>query len=77
MKRIPLENFRDNASRFVARVRRTRESLAITCDGDEVARLVPSKGQFWRRLREFLRSLAGQKRGEHRRASWGVYLKMR
>lgn len=77
MKRIALEIFRENALRFVARVKRTGEPVIITRDGDEVARLVPANQRFWRRIREFLWLATRAKRSEPRRTSWGVYLKMR
>ena len=77
MKRIALEIFRENALRFVARVKRTGESVIITRDGDEVARLVPANQRLWRRIRAFLWLASRAKRNEPRRTSWGVYLKMR
>ena len=77
MKRIAVEMFRENALRFVTRVRRTGEPVIITRDGDEVARLVPARRGLLRRIWEFLGFVRGPGKSASRRASWGVYLKMR
>lgn len=77
MKRVALDEFRGNALRLVARVRRTGEPIVITQYGDEVARLVPERMSPWQRVLKVF-GLAGRRaKRANRCASWGVYLKMR
>ena len=77
MKRIAVEIFRENAARFVTRVRRTGQPVIITRDGDELARLVPARRGPWRRILEFFGFVRKTAKSASRRTSWGVYLKMR
>ena len=77
MKQVAPDTFLANTLRFVARVRRTGEPLAITQYGVEVVRLMPEKTPWRQRILGFFGFTPIRGKGVNRCASSGIYLKMR